>query len=315
MENDTAGCPVSGQLWTRRTTASVAEQVHRLYGIDICDRTVSRLLREHGYALRVNHKSIASCNPAQRDGQFAMIAVLRARGERNNIPVISVDTKKKELVGRFRNPGAKWGRTPEKVNDHDFRSHADGIAVPYGIYDPHANAGSFYVGCSHDTPQFAVECIASWWHSEGRLRYPDATEIVILADAGGSNGCRPRAWKYFLQHALANRFNLQVTVAHYPAGASKYNPIEHRLFSEVSKHWAGVPLQSFEIILRYLKTTTTRTGLSVSATLVEDEYEKGIKISQPQMKSLNLEYSNTIPQWNYSIKPQMLNDTMSADTG
>lgn len=302
MENDTAGCPVSGKLWTRRTTASVAMQL-KLLGIDICDRTVSRLLRRLGYALRVNQKTIPSCRPHDRDQQFAIIASLRARGERGEAPVISVDTKKKELLGRFRNAGAKWGRAPEKVNDHDFRSLADGIAIPYAIYDLRANAGSFHVGGSHDTPQFAVECIARWWQDEGHAQYPEATELFILADAGGSNGFRCRAWKYFLQHGFANRFNLAITVAHYPSGASKWNPIEHRLFSEVSKHWAGVPLESLEVMLLYLKATTTATGLTVSARADLRHYEKGIKITDQQMNALNCEYGDSIPKWNYTISP------------
>ncbi len=302
MEDDTAGCPVSGQLWTRRTTETVARQLAH-YGIVISARTVSRLLKSIGYALRVNHKRIASCSPLQRDEQFQKIAGIRSECQHQGIPLISVDSKKKELVGRFKNPGAKWGRTPEPVNDHDFRSLADGIVVPYGIYDLQANAGSFYVGCSHDTPQFAVDCIAQWWQSEGLERYPDATEIVILADAGGSNGCRPRAWKFNLQHLVADPFNIQVTVAHYPSGASKWNPIEHRLFSEVSKHWAGVVLEHVDVILQYLRTTTTQTGLSVTAHLVETVYDKGIKITDQQMKALNCVNDKHIPQWNYTIKP------------
>ena len=302
MDGDTAGCPSGGRLWTRRTTATVARQL-RDFGMYVCDRTVARLLKSLGYALRVNHKCIASCSPLQRDEQFKKIALIRTRSQCEAIPLISVDSKKKELVGCFKNPGAKWGRQPEQVNDHDFRSLADAIAVPYGIYDVNANAGSFYVGLSHDTPQFAVECIAQWWQTEGRKRYPDASEIVILADAGGSNGCRPRAWKYFLQHVFADQFNLNVTVAHYPSGTSKWNPIEHRLFSEVSKHWSGVVLENIEIILQYLRTTTTRTGLSVTASLVETVYEKGIKITDQQMNALNCVRDEHIPQWNYTIKP------------
>ena len=219
-------------------------------------------------------------------------------------PLISVDTKKKERIGRFRNAGTRWRRTPEEVHDHDFRSQADGRAIPYGLYDLQANTGAFYVGLSHDTPQFAVDCIAAWWKDEGQQRYPHANELCILADSGGSNGCRPHAWKYFLQHTLANPYNLTVTVAHYPAGTSKWNPIEHRLFSEVSKNWASVPLESIETILNYLATTTTRTGLSVRATLVETIYERGLKISLEEMKQLNLSRNDTVPQWNYSIRPQ-----------
>ena len=175
----------------------------------------------------------------------------------------------------------------------------------YGLYDLQANAGAFYVGLSLDTPQFAVDCIAAWWQDEGQQRYPHANELYILADSGGSNGCRPRAWKYFLQHNLVNPFNLTVTVAHYPSGVSKWNPIEHRLFSEVSRSWAGVPLETVETMLNYLSTTTTRTGLTVKATLVEEVYERGIKISADDMNQLNITRNEAIPQWNYTIQPQL----------
>lgn len=302
MENETAGDPITGVLWTRRTTRAVAEELGH-HGIAVCDRTVARLLAASGYALRVNHKKLSGRTHPDRDAQFTSIAALRARADTDAIPIISVDTKKKELVGRFHNPGSKWGRTPELVNDHDFRSSADGIAVPYAIYDLHANHGSFYVGRSHDTPEFAVECIENWWTAEGRERYPDATELFILADNGGSNGSHPRAWKYFLQHVLATPHALDVTIAHYPSGASKWNPIEHRLFSEVSKNWAGVPLESFETILNYLRTTTTETGLAVTASLVEKEYCKGIRIDDEQMGGINIKRQGAVPKWNYTIRP------------
>ena len=186
---------------------------------------------------------------------------LRERCAVENTPVISVDTKKKELVGAFRNPGAKGDRSPELVNDHDFRSDAEGRAIPYGIYDPRANAGTVFVGQTADTPAFAVDCIEKWWRTEGRKHYPDAQALQILADGGGSNSCTARAWKFNLQHRLCNRHALRVTVAHYPPATSKWNPIEHRLFCEVSKNWAGRPLDSYETILKYLRTTRTTTGL------------------------------------------------------
>ena len=176
----------------------------------------------------------------------------------------------KELVGAFRNPGAKWGRSPEFVNDHDFRSQAEGLAIPYGIYDPRANTGAVFVGRTADTPAFAVDCIEKWWRTEGRKRYPDAETLQILADGGGSNSCTARAWKFNLQHRLCNRYGLRVTVAHYPPATSKWNPIEHRLFCEVSKNWAGRPLDSYETILKYLHTTRTSTGLRVRAHLVRN---------------------------------------------
>ena len=249
MAHETAGDPVSGLKWTHRTTAKLAEQLHGL-GIDVCPQTVARLLKAMGYSLRVNHKKLAGASNPNRDQQFRHITALRERCAADHSPLISVDTKKKELVGRFRNPGAKWDRSPELVNDHDFRSDADGLAVPYGIYDPRANAGTVFVGRTADTPAFAVDCIEKWWRTEGRKRYPEAKTLQILADGGGSNSCTARAWKFNLQHRLCNRHGLRVRVAHYPPATSKWNPIEHRLFCEISKNWAGRPLDSFETILK-----------------------------------------------------------------
>ena len=303
MESDTAGDPCSRMRWTQRTTQSVALELES-HGIFISDRTVSRLLKAQGFALRVNHKKLSTTKHPDRDQQFRLIATLRKRAVEADLPTISVDTKKKELIGRFRNSGKRWGRTPELVYDHDFRSDADGIAIPYGLYDLHNNTGAFYVGESHDTPEFAVDCIVAWWSDLGRQQYPNARELCILADSGGSNGCRPRAWKYFLQYNLVNPFHITVTVAHYPSGASKWNPIEHRLFSEVSKNWAGVPLESMEVILNYLNTTKTQTGLTVTAKPMAGAYECGLKISPDDMKQLHLKHNTVIPRWNYTIKPQ-----------
>lgn len=275
----------------------------RKFGIWISDRTVSRILKAIGFALRVNHKQLSAIKHPDRSLQFRIIELLRAIFCSMKLPIISVDTKKKELIGHFRNARTSWRRTPDLVNDHDFRSLADGVAVPYGIYDLQANTGAFYVGRSHDTPEFAVDCTATWWRDFGQYLYPESKELLILADSGGSNGYRPRAWKYFLQHHLVNPFNLTVTVAHYPSGASKWNPIEHRLFSEVSKQWAGIPLTSLEIILNGMNATTTTTGLTVTAESVEREYERGIKIGENEMSQLNLTHNETLPQWNYIIKP------------
>ena len=200
---------------------------------------------------------------------------MRDEFARRGRPLISIDTKKKELVGCFKKAGAAWDVQPVLVNDHDFRSEAIGIAVPYGIYDLNANQGTVFVGTSSDTPGFAVDCAEHWWRTEGRQRYPDDTHLGILADGGGSNSATSRAWKYGLQTKLCNRHGLTVTVAHYPPGASKWNPIEHRLFSEISKNWAGRPLDSYETILNYLRTTATSTGLRVQAHLVAQSYQKG----------------------------------------
>ena len=259
MDHETAGDPLSGRKWTRRTTAKVAAELCKL-GTDVCARTVARLLQKMGFSLRVNHKKRAGASHPNRDDQFQHIAELRERCADENTPVISVDTKKKELVGAFRNPGAKWDHSPELVNDHDFPSAAEGRAIPYGIYDPRANAGTVFVGQTADTPAFAVDCIEKWWRTEGHKHYSEAEALQVLADGGGSNSCTARAWKFNLQHHLCNRHRLRVTVAHYPPATSKWNPIEHRLFCEVSKNWAGRPLDSYETILKYLRTTRTATG-------------------------------------------------------
>ena len=177
------------------------------------------------------------------------------------------------------------------------------MAIPYGIYLPIPNVGMVFVGTSHDTPQFAVDCVEAWWRLDGCARFPGAKRLLMLADGGGSNGARCRAWKYFLQHQFSNVHGITVTVAHYPSGASKWNPIEHRLFSEISKNWAGMPLESYETVLNYIATTTTATGLRVQSSLIEHEYDTGVKITDQQMRSLSLRYSTTLPQWNYTIQP------------
>mgnify|MGYP002280029997 CR=1 FL=1 len=218
------------------------------------------------------------------------------------MPLISIDTKKKELIGQFRNLGVAWSREPIQVKDHDFLSEAIGKAVPYGIYDVHANRGTVFVGTSIDTPRFAVDSIEAWWLTEAMVRYINAKELVILAD--GSNSSRSRAWKYGLYEQLCMRHGIAVTVAHHPPGTSKWNPIEHRLFSEISKNWAGRPLDTYETMLNYLRTTTTRTGLRVRAHLVQREYDKGIKISDAQMRASPMTRHQGLPLWNYTIHPR-----------
>ena len=303
MAHEIAGDPISGLKWTRRTTERIAAELQTL-DIKVCARTVARLLKQMDFALRVNHKKRCCGSPhPNRDAQFERISKLRERCAHTGDPIISIDTKKKELLGVFKNPGAKWDRQPVLVNDHDFRSDADGIAVPYGVYDVQANTGSVFVSTSSDTPEFAVDCVEKWWRSEGRKRYPDAEHLAILADSGGSNGCACRAWKFNLQHKLCNRHRLSVTVAHFPSGASKWNPIEHRLFSEISKHWAGRPLDNLETILNYLRTTTTSTGLRVRARGVRKIYHKGVKITDEQMNQLKITEDKNLPRWNYKIEP------------
>jgi hypothetical protein len=303
MKHETAGDPMTGLKWTRRTTEKIAAELSEL-GIDVSPNTVAKLLKQMGFSLRVNHKKLSRGAGPDRDEQFAYLTEMRERFARRGWPIVSVDTKKKELVGNFKNGGAAWNREPVRVNDHDFRSDALGIAVPYGIYDVRANRGSLFIGTSFDTPQFAVDNLARWWAYDGRRRYPRATQLLVLADGGGSNGPRNRAWKFALQERLCDRHGLRVTVCHYPTGASKWNPIEHRLFSEISKNWAGRPLDRYETIVRYAQSTTTSTGLEVKAYLVRKDYPKGVKIPDEAMAQLRLRHHDTQPERNYTLHPR-----------
>jgi hypothetical protein len=302
MVHETVGDPITGLKWTRKTLKKISRELSAI-GIRVSRSTVARLLRQLGYSLRVNQKKIASGCSQYRDQQFGYIKRLRRAFERDGMPVISVDTKKKELVGNFKNPGAAWARSPTLVKDHDFRSEAVGMAVPYGVLDLPANRGHVFVGISHDTPAFAVDALVQWWVREGSRRYPRANRLLILADTGGSNGSRVRSWKFLLQTQLCNRFRISVTVCHYPPGTSKWNPIEHRLFSEISKNWAGRPLESYQTVLNCIRTTKTETGLRVRATLIRRDYPVGSRVTLHDMDNLNLLRHNVLPEWNYTIRP------------
>ncbi len=218
--------------------------------------------------------------------------------------MISVDTKKKELIGDFKNVGAAWCKQPEEVLTHDFPQDSLGQAIPYGIYNLNHNRGYVRVGDCFDTPRFAVEAIEGWWSSEGHRQFPEAERLLILADAGGSNSCRSRVWKAQLQEQLADAWGLEVTVCHYPSGCSKWNPIEHRLFSFISLNWAGKPLRTFETLIGYIRGTSTRTGLRVTADLCRGGNETGERVSDKQMEQLRLEKHTLCPQWNYTLSPR-----------
>jgi hypothetical protein len=302
LEHDTAGDPVTGLKWSRRTTEKIAEAL-RAAGIQVSPSTVSNLLKDMGYSLKVNRKSIAHSTSPERDDQFEYIADMRESFAKAGHPVISVDTKKKEQIGQFKNAGACWEKDARQVNDHDFQSLSKGIAIPYGIYETTTNHASVFVGMSHDTPEFAASSISKWWKARN-LGYDNPSKLLILADGGGSNGWRVRAWKAFIQTFLADRFQIPVTVCHYPPGTSKWNPIEHRLFSEITKNWKGVPLSSYETITKYINTTTTATGLKVKATLVKKRYEKGIKITKDDFDQLSIVKHPSLPKWNYTIVPR-----------
>lgn len=266
--------------------------------------TLRRLLRKRDYRLRANVKEREGSSPPERDRQFVYLQQQRQAFMAAGQPVLSVDTKKKELLGDFKNAGRIWCQDALAVNVHDFPSEGVGRAVPYGIYDLAHNSASVYVGQSADTGEFAVDNLAHWCETEMPARYPNATSLLLHSDCGGSNGNRCRLWKQQLQEKIADRFGLQVTVCHLPTGCSKWNPIEHRVFSEISKTWAGCPLRDYETVLDYLRQTTTATGLQVSAHLVTQVYQKGIQIADEVMKALNLTKHEVCPQWNYTLRPR-----------
>ena len=304
LEHDTAGDPITGLKWTRKTTEKIAE-VFQQIDIPVSANTVSRLLYQMNFSLRVNRKQIATNSSPYRDQQFQHICSLRTRFQRQGLPIISVDSKKREMIGNFKDPGAKWDRSPVPVNDHDFRSDASGVGISYGIYDPPNNRGTVCVGVSHDTPAFAAHSIATWWKREGSHCYGRTPELLVLADSGGSNSCNSWAWKIELQAQVCNPFGIAVTIAHYPTGASKWNPIEHRLFSELSKHWAPEPLDSYEKMLNFIRTTSTRTGLVVNAYLDRNEYPTHLKPDPQLISSLCLRRGRILPRWNYMIRPNL----------
>lgn len=262
------------------------------------------LLRQLGYAPRANRKRFTGPPHPDRDCQFAYIAGQRRRFGILGCPVISVDTKKKERIGDFKNPGRAWCRRAVEVNAHDFRDSTQARAVPYGVYLPRLDRGWVYVGLSAETGAFAADAIARWWQEAGRRLYPAADELLVLADAGGGNGCRSRLWRQQVQVKLADRWGLWVTVCHYPRGASKWNPVEHRLFSRISINWAGRPLVSLAVLLACIRGTTTESGATVRAALMGRRYRHGVRVSDAEMAALRLTRHAVCPDWNYTIKPR-----------
>ena len=302
MQADTAGDPTNDQKWSRKDTRSISQQMKER-GLAISPKTVGQLLQDQNYALRVNRKSIAQTQHPERNRQFELIEDFRKQFEDADAPILSLDTKKKELIGNFRNPGQAWSQEPEEVNQHDFRSQASALAAPYGLYEPVPNRGTIIIGLSADTPEFAVDCLETWICQRGWAAYPRMKEILLLCDSGGSNGYRPRFWKYGLYQTIARGHGLTVRVCHYPPGASKWNPVEHRLFSFISLEWAGHPLRSLELMKKYIEGTTTKTGLEVTALVNEREYTKGKKLSNRQFKEIPLSNHSELPAWNYTIGP------------
>lgn len=295
---------MSSKKWVRWSLRKVAAILRERYPIS--RTTLRRLLRKLDYRLLANRPELTGPAHPDRDKQFRYIARLIRLFLRAGYPVISVDTKKKELIGNFKNSGRAWATEPEWVNLHDFRQDAVGQAVPYGIYDLAHQQGYIYVGTSADTPEFAAYAIAQWWADPDRPRFAHEDKLLILGDAGGSNNCRYWSWKQQVQFQLADQFGIEVFVCHYPTGASKWNPIEHRLFSQISLNWAGKPLRTFEAMLGYIRSTTTQAGLTVKAFLVERVFQKGVKVSPQERRSLHLVRRRVCPNWNYILKPRPL---------
>jgi transposase len=305
IEGATRGDPESPLLWTSRSVARLTEQLREL-GYEVHESTVRRQLKGLGYSLQANRKSHEGSDHPDRDGQFARIAEVSAAAVAAGEPLISVDTKKKELIGNYKNGGRELAATgtPILVNTHDFPDKEQGKAVPYGIYDVGSDEGWVSVGISADTAQFAVAAINGWWEHLGAARYPNASTLTITADCGGSNSYRTRLWKTELQ-ALADDTGLKIRVLHYPPGTSKWNKIEHRLFSYISINWRAKPLVSRQTVIDLIASTTTSTGLKVYARLDTNSYPTKIQVTDEQMHAVKLTGEDFHPEWNYNIIPSL----------
>jgi len=304
VDERTAGDPMSHLKWTNKSTRTMADRLTEK-GHPVSHVTVARCLHDMGYSLQANVKTLEGAQHEDRDEQFRYINRQVGKFMRSRDPVVSVDTKKKELVGAFKNQGRRWKKQegPDGVNVHDFPSMAEGKAIPYGTYDVGRNEALVNVGITHETADFAVASIRRWWQMLGRNAYPKAKRLLICADAGGSNGNRLRAWKVHLQ-TLSDRLKLPITVCHYPPGTSKWNKIEHRLFSFVSMNWKGRPLVSYEAVVNLIGSTTTRTGLKVKAVLDKRQYTTGRKVADHEMQALQLERHKFHGDWNYTLQPR-----------
>ncbi|HEV2730354.1 MAG TPA: ISAzo13 family transposase [Terriglobales bacterium] len=301
VEETTAGDPMSAVRWTNKSTNAIASELTRR-GHPLSDKTVARMLEEMGYTLQLNRKEKEGPQHPNRDAQFRYINRQEASFRASGDPVISVDTKKKELVGAFKNAGRTWrpkGKSYE-VNVHDWPSLGKGKAIPYGVYDVQRDRAMVNVGMSHDTAEFAVESIRRWWRLDGRRRYGSARRLLICADGGGSNSSRVNAWKVNLLK-LVDEIGIPITVCHYPPGTSKWNHIEHRVFSFISLTWKGQPLWNFETVINLIGATRTRSGLRVKAVLDRKRYETGVKVSAEELEKLRIRRHNTHPAWNYTI--------------
>ena len=304
IDPQTRGDPETALRWTSKSTTKLATELKK-QGFTISADTVGRMLRGNGYSLQSTRKRLEGTSHCDRNEQFERISALTKAAKRRRSPVISVDTKKKELVGRFSNAGREWQptRQPEAVNVHDFPIKGQGKAIPYGIYDVGRNEGFVSVGITADTAEFAVASIRLWWRKLGRRRYADTKELLITADCGGSNSYRCRLWKLQLQ-AFADATGLRVRVAHYPPGTSKWNKIEHRLFCQITKNWRGRPLTSYQTVVDLISATKTTTGLNVYSYLDTRTYEKGREVTDAEMETLRIKRDSFHGEWNYVFLPK-----------
>jgi hypothetical protein len=302
VASDTRGDPERVLLWTSKSSRKLAAEL-TAQGHPVGFRTVPKLLRKLGFSLQSARKTLEGKQHPDRDAQFQHINDTVSQAIADGYPAISIDTKKKELVGEFKNAGREWHPqgAPPRVNTYDFPSMAEGKAIPYGVYDIADNSAMVSVGIDRDTAQFSVAAIRAWWEQFGQVRYPEARRLVITADCGGSNGNRTRLWKTELQQ-LADDSGLEIVVCHFPPGTSKWNKIEHRLFSFISKNWRGQPLISYEVIINLIAATTTSTGLAVYARLDNNDYPK-TEVTDAELAAVNLTRDQFHGEWNYSINP------------
>lgn len=303
----TRGDPTSPLRWTCKSTLKLAEELHN-QGHGLSAHTVGEILHRQGYSLQSNRKTREGAQHPDRNAQFEYLNARVKEFQGRGSPVISVDAKKKELVGDFKNAGREWSPKgqPPRVRVHDFVDKELGKALPYGVYDVGANEGWVSVGVTHDTPAFAIATIRTWWLEMGRVRYPKAKELLIIADSGGSNSARARLWKVELQH-LADEMGLRMAVSHLPPGTSKWNKIEHRMFCHITHNWRGRPLESREVIVNLIGGTTTAKGLHIQASLDMSNYPTGIKVRNEDMEALNLERDDFHGEWNYMLLPKSPN--------
>ena len=303
VEAHTVGDPMRVIIWTSKSVRNIQEELQR-QGFKVSHELIRQILQQNNYSLQSNRRTQEGGNHPDRDAQFEFINNKSHKFISSNQPVISVDCKKKELIGNYKNNGKEWVKVknPTEVNVYDFIDKTNGKASPYGVYDVNNNRGWVSVGTSNDTASFSVATIRSWWENDGNILYPEATKLYINADGGGSNGLKNRLWKSELQQ-FANDTGLKIHVSHLPAGTSKWNKIEHRLFSYISINWRGKPLTSLAVIIDLINGTTTKSGLKITAKLDEREYKTGIKISDEEFEEINLKRYKFHGEWNYIIRP------------